>query len=234
MQRLDRMGSADDVQRTGGRLNELAYAAIKKDIVEGVLKSGTFISENELATRLGISRTPIREALHRLESNRFLKIFPKRGIFIPDISVKDVQDLYSIRAVLEPFAARLATNRIELEEIKHFRKVFEKEDSIKTPLELLRVDKDFHTCIIRNSDNEHLNSLLLGFYDHLHRVRVTISDRIYAVRRRICKEHIEVIDALIERDEKRVEVKMRKHLLNAAKRMARSFVDNRLVGAGVQ
>ncbi len=218
---------------TGGHgklpLNYYAYQAIKKDIIEGVLRPGTLISENELAEKLGISRTPVREALHRLESDRFLKIYPKRGIFVPDISVKDVRDLYSIRAVLEPFAARLATKSILMEEVKRYQHLFEQD--ITAPREFLALDQEFHILIVKSSNNEYLISLLLEFYDHLRRLRNQISDRIYQARDLIHAEHLAVIEALQTRDEDRVESAMKKHLVNAAERMTLSYVLDGNVGS---
>jgi DNA-binding GntR family transcriptional regulator len=211
------------------KLNYYAYQAIKNDIIEGVLQPGTLISENELAEKLGISRTPVREALHRLESDRFLRIYPKRGIFVPDISVKDVRDLYSIRAVLEPFAARLATKAIRMEEVERYKRLFEQD--IPTPREFLVLDQEFHNLIVKSSNNEYLISLLLEFYDHLQRLRNLIAERIYRARDLIHAEHLVVIEALQTRDEEQVESAMKKHLLNAADRMTRSFILDGNVGS---
>ncbi len=220
-----RARAAPAAQPAKVRLNQHAYEAIKQDIIDGVLQPGTLISENELTEKLGISRTPVREALYRLESDRFLKIFPKKGILIPDISLKDVRDLYSIRAVLEPFAARLATGYIKLEDVERFRIVFEAEN-IGSPIELITIDQEFHNLLVKHSNNDYLISLLTGFYDHLHRLRVIIRDKIFEERSRIYAEHQEVIRALLARDEKQVESTLRKHLVNAAERMTQSFIAN--------
>lgn len=204
-------------------LNQKAYETIKKEIVEGDLIPGTLVTENELSSKLGISRTPIREALHRLESDRFIKIYPRRGILIPDISLKDIQDLYSIRAVMEPFAVRLATKRIKSGDLKHYQSIFSTERHIKTPKDLLEIDRDFHLMIVKNTNNDYLISLMLKFYDHLQRVRNIIGDRIFEVKEITYKEHLDIIKSILKREEKKAEDAMQTHLKNAFERMSESF-----------
>ena len=94
------------------RLPQRAYEWIKDAILEGRLKEGEPLSENRLAQEISISRTPIREALRNLEQDGFVRMVPGKGAFVAGISMEDVKEIYDIRILLEPLAARTAADRI--------------------------------------------------------------------------------------------------------------------------
>lgn len=93
-----------------GYLRDKAYEMIKEMIINCQLTPGEPISETELMKVVGSSRTPIREALNKLEHENLVTIYPKRGIFVTGITIKDVIDIYTIREVVEPLAAKLNHN----------------------------------------------------------------------------------------------------------------------------
>lgn len=104
-----------------GNLREQAYAAIKKAILDSRYAPGALLSENQLAEELKISRTPIREALRELSNGGLVRILPKRGVVVSELSVQDVVEVYQLREQLEGFAVRLAAERLTLEDATGLR-----------------------------------------------------------------------------------------------------------------
>src|SRR5574342_1416920 len=94
-------------------IREHAYLFLKEMILEGELKSGDRLIERELAERLNISRTPIREALFRLESQGFVKTVPRKGVIVADISEKEIIEVFTILSSLEVLAAKLAVQKLD-------------------------------------------------------------------------------------------------------------------------
>ena len=97
--------------RQASSLADQAYSAIRDLIVSLELRPGAVINERELMERLGIGRTPVREALRRLAQERLVEVFPRRGTFVTSVEIRDLARLSEVRAVLEPEAARLAAER---------------------------------------------------------------------------------------------------------------------------
>ena len=110
-------------------LREEVYDALRRAIVQGELPRGRRVVETELAGRLGISRTPVREALRKLEAEGLLSKGPGSNLVVNDLSSKDVEETFSIRAVLEGFAARLAAERATPEQVAN--EIFGKKVSTK-------------------------------------------------------------------------------------------------------
>src|SRR5262245_3618816 len=109
-------------QRNGrSPLKESAYTEIKRRILDGVFSPGTFLSERKLSGQLGMSKTPIRAALERLELEGHVTISPQQGIFVRDLSVHEIADLYEMRAALETYIARTVAGRLSAEQSERVR-----------------------------------------------------------------------------------------------------------------
>ncbi len=104
-----------------GLLKERAYDEIKRLILEGDLAPGTFLAERQLAARLGMSKTPVRSALERLESEGFISISPQQGAIIRDLSVNEIADQYEIRTALESFVMRTLAGRLSPIEVERIQ-----------------------------------------------------------------------------------------------------------------
>ena len=102
-------------------LGEVAYEALRDAIVKRQLLPGDRLMETELANEMGISRTPVREAMRRLETDGYVVIQPRKGSYVADISIKDIEDVFEIRTVLEMLAARNAAERATDDEIGELR-----------------------------------------------------------------------------------------------------------------
>jgi DNA-binding GntR family transcriptional regulator len=195
-------------------LGSQAYQELKRIILEGQVSPGAKLNEVELARALGISRTPIREAINRLEKESLVEIFPQRGAFVVQFTEKDVYELFLIRENLEGLAARLAAERItpasliKLEAcVEGFQEPFRDRDIQRYS----REDLKFHQTIILLSDARRLIQLVSSLHDHIRMFRLTtrgLSDRMKAS----LADHRQIIEALGKKSPDEAEQKMRQHL----------------------
>lgn len=201
-------------------LKDKAYTIIKNKIISCELMPGTPISESQLMAEIGVSRTPIREALSKLENENLVKIYPKRGIFITHITVKDIIDIYAVREVVEPLAARLATPNIDAAALQEYYHIYSNPDPPSHPSgieEHIRIDREFHTLIANSTGNQHLAQILLGMYDQNSRIRILSKMKVGERLEEAGKEHLELILSFIERNPDRASEVMHRHIVNGRK-----------------
>ena len=165
-------------------------------IVRLDLAPGTVVRDDELQAVLGIGRTPIREALQRLARDQFVTVIPRRGMFVSSIDVDELSMLYETRAVMEPYAARLACRRGTARHWGEMADVIEQSlRSGASPEELLDVDRRCHEIIWDAAGNRFLSDTLDNLYAHSDRVwhmyLAGVADTRHAV-----DEHIEILDLL--------------------------------------
>jgi DNA-binding GntR family transcriptional regulator len=172
-------------------------------IVRLELAPGDVLREDELQTALGIGRTPIREALQRLARDQFVTVIPRRGMLVSPIDVAELAMLYETRAMLEPYAARLACRRGSPAHWAEMADLIE--GSLRpgaTPEALLDVDRRCHEIIWDAAGNRFLTDTLDNLYAHSDRVwHMYLSD--VADTRHAVDEHIEILDALRAGDTER-------------------------------
>ena len=152
--------------------------SVKESIATGKLKPGERICETKLAEDLGISRTPLREAIHTLEAEGFLKVIPRKGAVISEYSEKDINDIYEIKAALEGLAARLATENLTDTEIKQMEQSNEQLKSMSLKGEssvsrFFKMHNQFHDIFLKGSNNERLYQLNCQVMEPLKRFRLT-------------------------------------------------------------
>lgn len=196
-------------------LDEVAYQIIRKAILspKGV-EAGDRLDERELADGLGISRTPIREAIRRLEAEGLVRRAPRRGAFVADLSPDAIDELFSIREVLEGLAARLAAERGTDKEFAALRATYRRYASgVETHSfeVILDQDTEFHDLIARASRNERLQTTIRMFRDQLRLLR-TRSVRIAGRSEKSLAEMGQVLDAIIGRSAEEAERAMRLHI----------------------
>src|SRR5262245_22898698 len=112
---------SDNGAASGSLLKERAYDEIKRRIMTGDCTPGTFLSERQMALQLGMSKTPVRAALERLEQEGFVTISPQQGIIVRDLSIHEIADQYEIRAALETFVARSLAGRLTPAQVERLR-----------------------------------------------------------------------------------------------------------------
>lgn len=156
-------------------LREWVADAVRDMIAKGKLKPGEHICETRLASELGISRTPLREAIRLLETEGFLHVVPRRGAVVRDISIKDVTEIYEIKAALEGLSARLAArhfNKKDIERLKEINnelaKLAEKNDVNR----FFKMHNQFHDYFLRASGNERLYQMNCSLIEQIHRLRL--------------------------------------------------------------
>jgi len=199
-------------------LRERIADRLRSDIVKGVYADGERLVEPKLAEMLGISRTPIREALRQLENEGFVEIVPRKGAVVKKLTLKDIDDLYAIKANLEGLAARQATENIsekDIEKLKSINEKFYRISSGKTNIieEYLKYNLDFHNMFIVLSKNHKLIEILKGLdknFQRLKSILVSKSDRAEEAR----KEHEEIIKAFATKDPDLAEKTVRWHIEN--------------------
>lgn len=196
------------------RLSEKAYSLIKRKVITLELPPSAVIDEHVLMQELDLGRTPIREALQRLDSEGLVNVVPRRGTFVSDISVTDLQKIFELRIVLEGFCARLAAQRISEDQIQRMEAVlsdFEELRDGNSPA-LMSIDKRFHKLLYRAADNEFLAETLDRLYDLSLRLWYLVLNRLDDVRDSI-DQHRMVLDALKEGDEAQAEVLIQTHIV---------------------
>jgi len=203
-----------------------AYTALKDAIVAMDVyrhRADIRLDERQLASDLGVSRTPVREAMAQLEREGFVRAVPRRGIFIVRKTRREVVELITAWAALESMAARLLTENAEDGEIASLRTMFATFENGQLHARLdeySEVNIEFHQAIIRLSRNGTLTSLAENLFAHMRMIRRrTIGEQDRAARS--IRDHMSIIEALEKRDTKRAEDLVRDHALGLARHVAK-------------
>jgi len=195
-------------------LKDHAYAAIKDAILSMQLEPGQPLVEEELARQLGISKTPVRDALQELEREGFVTRVLFKGTYVSEITARDAEEIFQLRAVLEGLAARLATPRLTAEELAQAEELLDAADEARQQGNLAlcsQLGARFHRLIIEKSTNQRLIPILDNLEDHTRRLRM-LSDRIYGRLEKSSGEHRRILEALKRGDPLAAEQAVRHHL----------------------
>lgn len=208
----------------GMNLKEKAYDVLKERIINGVYSPGQMLNEREIIEELNISRTPFREAVNALGKESLVNIYPRRGMFVAEITVKDVADIYSIRKVLEPFAVRLAYGNIPQEVLLDLKERML--DVNKTNYDQsIREDEDLHGVILRYADNAYLSRMMENLYEHNKRVRV-LSTRSEDVVEVTINQHLVILEAMLAGDVEKAAEEMERHIESSRERAFQQIFSN--------
>ncbi len=197
----------------GASLADQAYFAIRGLIVSLELAPGDPIREPDLTAQLGIGRTPIREALRRLALERLVEVYPRRGMFVTTVDVRDLARLCEVRAVLEPEAARLAAERATRPDLEVINALLEEllEPRRRDDRGLIDLDERIHRAIYRTSHNQLLEETLEWYYTHALRIWMLALDRTRTLQSAVL-EHHELLDAIARGKGERAAELMRAHV----------------------
>lgn len=203
-------------------LREQIVSSLRESIVKGELQSGQKLTEPELAEKLGISRTPIREAFRQLESEGFLTVIPRRGAVVSSITRKEIEDFYEIKSLLEGYAARVAADRITKKDIDKLKKINEQLEVLTEGDDVeafFRKNNEFHNTFIALCGNEKLMELRGDLVQKFLRFRL----QALAVPGRLMesvKQHRIIIKALIKKDGRLAEAIVIEHSLLSGEELA--------------
>ncbi len=190
-------------------LKNHAYQIIKERLINCIYEPGSFLNESQLAADLGLSRTPVREAINRLESEGLVKIMPKKGIFVSDIQLSDVLQIFQARIEIEPVALRMAAPHLPLEELLKFQKTFTQDfQDIQNGF---RLDTAMHLFIIEYCGNRYIIDMMHKLFDDNTKVVIASKQNLVQIHDARL-EHLDIINTLIEKDYEKAAVLMRTHI----------------------
>ena len=197
-------------------LGDLAYESVREAILANDLKPGERVSEYKVAEWLGISRTPAREGLRRLENEGLLSQHPRRGLVVASIDDNAVQELYAVRQLLEGAAAAMAAKQATDAEVATLQHLVEAEARItEDPQQMYEHNRAFHEVIYRAAHNQLLLKFLLLTADTLTAYRNVSTLVIKERRDQVVAEHRELSDAIARRDEAAAKEIAVRHVQNA-------------------
>lgn len=211
------MNSEQKEGRDRYSLRGRVFESIRNDILNGRYPQNTELKEAAIGAELGVSRTPVREALRQLELEGLVSIIPNRGAYVNMITAKDVEDIYVIRPMLEGLCARWATENItseqldELEETLCLSEYHTKKGNYE---KLYELDSLFHEQLYAASNSRILNHVLSDFHDYVKMARkASLASSNRSVKS--TEEHREIFEAFRDRDPDRAEHVAREHVRHA-------------------
>ena len=204
-------------------ISDQAYHAIRERIISGDLAPGTFLVEQELASTLGVSRTPVKSALRRLEAENLIESEGYKRAMVRQFNVEETREILEIRALLESYAGKRAARRITDAQIEHMETLASAREAIAeqthTPAENVkefsRLNDEFHQVVLQASGSRHLQNLMKPIF-HMH-ILLTgrFQDHIEHNLKRSCWHHREIIAALKDHNEQWAMIQMQTHLFAA-------------------
>ena len=196
------------------------YEAIRERITSGSLPRGARVHQEDLAVELGVSRTPVREALRRLAAEGLVEMRTNRGARVADIDQGGMRGAYDARLVVEPGAARLAAARRLAEPLARMRAaVAAQRRSLRSVERSFEANREFHLALVAASGNDYLLQLVERLW--VARIGATIYERQVETQERMVldvREHEQILEAIEAGDGRRAESLTRRHLADAMKR----------------
>jgi DNA-binding GntR family transcriptional regulator len=206
-----------DLDSAPASLADRAYIAIRDQLIMLDIRPGEPIDDDVLAKSLSMGRTPVREALKRLEGDRLVVSYPRRGTFATGMDIADLAHISEIRVQLEPLAARGAadraprTTRAELGELASRIEALDIAQADRT--EVMRWDLTVHRAIYQAANNPHLEDVLIRYDNLATRIHCLFLDRLSTVDMQVVAEHVELLRAIAAGDADRADDLAREHVL---------------------
>jgi len=189
-----------------------AYEYIKKKIMMCEYAPNQLLSESVLQEELGCSRTPIREAIRRLEQEGLATVLPKRGIIVSGFSVQNINAIFEVRMLVEPYALLNYGESLDEEEIRRFLGLFQQYQDKKPQMDFYQLDDGFHKFLISCLNNEYLHDLYARIQTQNVRLRVMSGQLIESRINRTMTEHEEIAQMCLRKDWEQAAEKMKRHL----------------------
>ena len=206
-------------------LRDVVYNTLRKAILRGSLKPGERLMEIALSEKLGVSRTPIREAMRKLEQEGLVVMEPRKGAQVANITEKDLNDVLEVRIALENLAIEKACERLKEEQVRELYKALEEfREKVKdgTLEELAEADEAFHDIIFRAADNLRLVQTLNHLREQIYRYRIEyLKDE--KTRSQLVEEHEQMLEAIRNRNVARAQELSFAHLENQRRAIIKSI-----------
>lgn len=200
------------------RLTDAAYQALKENILRQTLRAGQRLNVDELASQLGMSRTPVKDALNALASEGLVEILPRRGTFVIGVTAQDVAEAFEVRRALELLAAELLVARLTDEDLMALRAALARLDEVADgdAVEHMQRNMAFHRLFVRLAGNRRLSEIYENLDVHIQIARVHArGDRWRERRTRERTEHLAIFRALEVRDAARLARAIDAHIRRA-------------------
>lgn len=213
-------------------LTEQAYAILRERVITGILPPGAEVSEPELAEQLQMSKTPVREALARLCVEGFMEAYPRRGYRVTPVTIKDMNDLFYVRGVLEGAAAALAAQHLTIEEMDRLDEladasyVMGEEMSTRT---FVSRNEQFHSLIAQGSRNQRLHTLVMSHLEECARL-FHMGTRVRDINPETNDDHHRILAHLRARDAEKARQAIVDHNENTRKGLLAALISNSAAG----
>lgn len=206
-------------------LRDVVFNTLRQAILRGELEPGERLMEIQLAQKLGVSRTPIREAIRKLELEGLVKMIPRKGAEVAHITEKDMRDVLEVRSVLEEFAVGLACSNITPEAITNLKasnKLFEVSIISRDVVKIVDADVHFHDIIYSMTGNQRLIQIINNLSEQMYRYRLEyVKDgRTHSI---LISEHNDIINRLAEKDVENAKMVVKQHINNQEKGIVRKM-----------
>ncbi len=208
-------------------LRDVVFKTLRQAILKGDMEPGERLMEITLANKLGVSRTPIREAIRKLELEGLVHMVPRKGAIVASISEKDMKDVLEVRVTLEELAVKLAIQNMEEPDIDQLRRAAKKFESAviaRDIVDIVEADVMFHDVIYNRTNNGRLIQIINNLREQMYRYRLEyVKDaRTHSI---LISEHQDIITALEKRDVDEAKNAVRQHIVNQEKGIVRAIKD---------
>jgi GntR family transcriptional regulator, rspAB operon transcriptional repressor len=197
------------------------YSTLKHRILTSALYPASRIVEKEICSEMGVSRTPLREALNRLSLEGLVVLSPYKGYVVAPLSIQDFQNLCELRRILEPETAALAAERATKEDVEQLMRVFETRYTVgdkETYEDYLRANSAFHLALVKCTGNNRIQAIAMSVLDqHQRPLYLGLDKGINAEAS--TAEHLEIVDAVRNHDPQRARSLMRAHITSGEERI---------------
>ena len=195
---------------------EKTYKAIKQAIISYEVKPGEPLAEEQIANKLGVSRTPVREALKELQKEGLVKMIYRKGAFVADISSEDVEEIFLLREILECAAVKIAIPRLKEEDLIEMESLFNsisKDIEMKNYKDIFDTDIKLHSLIVDTAGNRRLSKFLNILNGQVQRMRILSATAPGRLNKSL-QEHKDILEALKKRDTGLAEQRLKHHIRN--------------------
>lgn len=208
-------------------LRDVVFKTLRQAILKGDMEPGERLMEITLANKLGVSRTPIREAIRKLELEGLVHMVPRKGAIVASISEKDMRDVLEVRVTLEELAVKLAVYSMEesdIDQLKRAARNFESAVIARDIVDIVEADVMFHDVIYNKTNNGRLIQIINNLREQMYRYRLEyVKDaRTHSI---LISEHQDIITALEKRDVDEAKKAVRQHIVNQEKGIVRAIND---------
>lgn len=218
------------IQTDNYSLRGKVFYKIREDILSGKYKQYEELKENTIGQELGVSRTPVREALRQLELERLVNIIPNKGAYVIGLSKKDIYDIYVVRSMLEGLCAKWAVSNLGEEQLKELSENVELSEFYakkKNYTQVCELDSRFHEILYHASQSRMIEHMMSNFHHYVERVR-KMSLEIEGRAEKCNEEHQKLLQAIEEKDLEKVEWLANEHVMNTIKNIDTYGIGNLL------